>query len=231
MRRYRDNAGSPIRIDYGIGLVAGLRAFPEIAPLAPPFEQVNDDLETAHLARQALRKPMVQARASTRFGNYMVDQSIRMVENAAKIADGGRRGPLTAACFPDGLTPVVAPKGASQIKPTEELLDRMAKCKLAQAAAFRAEWAPRIEAPLDALRQASTAHNSAKAAYVNAFAEELAQRAEHARQVDRMMGLVRAAFPRDTAKQDVVFPEPVIKDSDLPSEDEVDEAAAPATTA
>lgn len=231
MRRYRNSAGSPTRIDYGIGLLAGLRAFPEIAPLAPSFEQTNADLEAALQARQALRNPMVHARARMRFAHYHARQAIRMVENAAQNADGGRRGPLTGALLPDGLKPVVAPKGAALIKPAEDLLDRMTKCKLAQAAAFRAEWTPTLEVPLEALRQASAAYDSAKTAYVNAFAEELSQRAEHARQVDRLMGLVRAAFPRDRAKQDVVFPEPFIKDSDLPSEDEEGEATAPASTA
>lgn len=231
MRKYRTNAGSTVRTDYGIALLTGLRAFPEIETLAPPFEQLNEALEGAHLARVALRKPMVQARARVRFGNYLVDQRIRMTDNGARIADGGRRGDLTIALFPDGITPVVKPKGANQIQPTEELLDRMAKCKLAKADAFRATWAPRLEQELEGLRQARKAYDDAKKAYLDAFAEELSLRAEHARQVDRLMGLVRATFPGDTDKQDVIFPEPC-RVSGLPAEEdeEMEEAAGPVSS-
>ncbi|EYF07908.1 hypothetical protein [Chondromyces apiculatus] len=219
MRRYRNNAGSPVRTDYGIGLQTGLRAFPETTPLATAFEVLNDGLETAHLERQARRKPMVQARARVRFGNYHVDQAIRMTHNAAQNADGGRRGPLTIALFPEGLTEVVAPKGAAQIAPTEELLDRFAKSKLPAMVPLRAEWVPRIETELARLQQAAATYEAARKAYVDAYTEEVAQRAEHARQVDRLMGLVRAEFPRDKAKQDVIFPD-LARDSTVPSEDE-----------
>ena len=236
MKRYRNDAGSPTRIDYGIGLSAGLRAFTETQPLAQPFEQTNDELESAYLNRQARRKPMVVARSKVRFGNYHVDQGIRMLDGAARIADGGRRGPVTTALFPEGLTAVVKPKGAAQIQPTKDLLDRFSKCKLPRAIALHAEWAPRITALLEALKLASEGYDVAKQAYVDAFAEEIAMRAEHARQVDRLMGLVRAEFPRDTARQDVIFPEPA-RESGLPEEDEVEdevedeEVAATAKTA
>ncbi|AKT40857.1 hypothetical protein [Chondromyces crocatus] len=230
MRRYRNSAGSPIRTDYGIGLQAGLRAFPETSALADPLEVLNDELEVAYLARQALRKPMVHARMGVRFGNYHVDQAIRMTHSAAHIADGGRRGPVTIALFPDGLTPVVVRRGSAQIKPCEELLGRFSKSKLPGVVQLAATWMPRIQTALTSLKASSTSYEGARKAYVDAYAEEFAQRAEHARQVDRLMGLVRAEFPRDKAKQDVIFPDPT-RDKSVPAEedeDEEDEAAAAA---
>jgi hypothetical protein len=228
MRRYRNSAGTPTRTDYGIGLVAGLQAFPETAPLAPPFEQLNDDLDQAYNARSSARKPLVAARVGLRFANYRVDQTIRILNGAAQIADGGRRGPVTADLFPEGLTPVIAPKGAGQIKPTEELLGRLTQSKLPGVIALTGEWIPRIEAGLATLVAADTAHQNANKAYLAAFKVEIAFRNEHARQVDRLMGLVRAAFPNDKTTQDIVFPE-IEAESIAASEEEAEPPAeAPA---
>ena len=229
MRRYRNKAGSPTRTDYGIGLVAGLQAFPETAALAPDFEQVNDDLDQAHTVRRAARKPLVKGRAALRFANHRVVQTIRMANRAAQIADGGRRGPVTADLFPEGLTPVIAPKGAGQIKPTEALLGRFARSKLPGVAALGAEWVQRIELGLALLRGAADAHKAANDAYVAAFQTEIGLRNEHARQVDRLMGLVRATFPNDKATQDVIFPE--LEVGPAAAEEEEDDAPAEAKPA
>lgn len=233
MQRYREDAGSPTRIDYGFGLVVGLQAFQETSNLAPTFEQVNNDLADAYDERIERRKPLVKARFGLRFANHQIDQTTRMIHGAAQIADGGRKGPITEALFPEGLTPEIRPKGAAQIKPSEELLGRFAKSKLAAVADLGATWVPRLAADLAALRSAAETHKNANDAYVDAFKTELAERAEHARQVDRVMGLVRAAFPRDKARQDLVFPE--VERGSGGGDDDLDEAppvdaAAPAVS-
>ena len=207
MRKYRNTAGSETRVEYGVALCMGLGLFPESAPLSPVFQAVNDDLAAAYEARRATRLPLVKARVALRFGNSKVDQTLRAAWRAAEIADGGRRGPISKAAFPDGLAPVVAPNGARQIGPTEQLLDRMAKSKVEGMDAFRAEWAPKIEASLTVLRTADTDHKAAHKAYVDAFGTELALRQEHYRALDKIVGGVRSAFPGDRAKQDLVFPE------------------------
>jgi hypothetical protein len=225
MRKYRITASSEIRIEYGVELCIGLGMFPESAPLAPVFQAVNDDLATAYEARRATRLPLVKARVAVRFGNYKVDQAIRAAWRAAEIADGGRRGPVSKAAFPDGLAPVVAPNGARQIGPTEALLDRMAKSKVEGMDAFRAEQAPKIEAALSALRAADTDHKAAHKAYVDAFGTELGLRQEHYRALDRIIGGVKAAFPGDRAKQDLVFPE--VESAAAASEGDEPEPGAP----
>lgn len=230
MRKYRKDAGTLTRTDYGIGLQAGLQVFPETLPLAPPLGQINDDLDDAHVTRRGLRKGVLQASAALRFANFEVDQMIRMTHHGAQNADGGRRGPITAALFPDGVSAVVDPKGAEQIKPTEELVDRFQRSKLAGVTALGASWLPQIQPALDRLRAAASAHQAATAAYQAAFREEAALRDEHLRQVERIMGLVKAAFPGDRARQDVIFPEVargkrVVEDD---AEDE-DDGEAPAS--
>lgn len=206
MRGYRTSAGTETRLDYGLELAAGLQLFSETAPLAPGFEATNAGLEAAHTTRRAKRAPRVTARVALRLANYEMDQTIRSCGKAAEIADGGRRGAVFNVLFPQGVGPVVAPAGAQQIKPTEDLLSRMTKSKNAAVMAFAKEWQPKLEASLQKLRDAATVHSDARKAYLDAFKDEIALREEHKDAVDRLMGQVRAAFPRDRVKQDLVFP-------------------------
>lgn len=76
------------------------------------------------------------------------------------------------------------------------------------------------------LGAAAEVHKAARAAYDQAFQEEVALREEHRRYVDRLMGEVRAAFPGDRARQDIVFPQ-----LDESGSDDLDEAEAPAEPA
>jgi hypothetical protein len=206
VRKYRSSADSPTRIDFGIELIAGLSFFLETKGYAASFQQLNDELDVAHTARRTARKPLLEKRAAFRFAHHSTDQTIRMAHRAAEIADGGRRGPLTEALFPDGLGPVVAPFGTRQIKPTEALIDRLTRCKLPVASDFRTEWKPKLDASLAALSAAAKDQQEARDAYLDAFRAEIALRDEHYLAIDKLMGLVRAAFPRDRARQDLVFP-------------------------
>ena len=206
MRGYRTSAGTEIRLDYGLELAVGLQLFPETAPLAPDLEALNTELDTANNARRAERSPLVKARVALRLANYEADQTIRSCGKAAEIADGGRRGPVFNTLFPDGIVPVVAPAGARQVKPTGQLLDRLTKSKNEAVVAFAKDWQPRLQAALDKLTAAADTHTAALSAYGSKFQDELALRDEHRQSVDRLMGQVRAAFPGDRVKQDLVFP-------------------------
>jgi hypothetical protein len=206
MRRYRPNAASPIRIDYGIGLVAGLNHFSQTKSLAGNFEELNNELDAAYTTRRSKRNPLVKARQAVRFGNFEVDNCIRQSARALEIAGGGRRGTLFWAIMPNGLEPIIAPAGRRQIKPTEALIDRIERCKLEEIHAFRDEWLPKLKAALAVLVEAAKAYQAAFDAFTGAFKEEAALRDEHFFGVDKLMGLVRAAFPGDKARQDLVFP-------------------------
>lgn len=206
MRKYRVNASSVVRVEFGIELSAGLANFPKTAPLAKGFEKLNDDLEGHFEQRRALRKPLLMARAALRFAEYRVDQLIRTSAHAAVMVDGGRRGTLTTALFPKGVKPVIHPPGRGQIQPTRDLIDRLDLCKLPGIDDYRAEWLPKLKGALEQLESAAQAHDTAREAYELAFKNEQSMREIHIHEVDRLMGLVRAAFPRDRALQDVIFP-------------------------
>lgn len=207
VRKYRAKAASDVRISYGIELCAGLRFFAETATYAPSLETINNDLDAALTKRIQSRKPLLEKRAAFRFAQYEADQTIRMTHRAAEIADGGRKnGPITSFLFPEGLGPVVAPHGTRQIAPTQKLVADMKRCKVEGSAAFCAEWTPNLEAALTKLQSTADAHSVARKTYSDAFQDEVALRSEHYQAVDKLVGLVRATFPNDRAKQDLVFP-------------------------
>ncbi len=212
VKKYRSSAASDIRVAYGVELIAGVRLFPETASYAAPFEALNNDLNAAYMKRVQLRKPSLEKRAVFRFAHYETDQAIRMAHRGAEIADGGRKnGPITSFLFPEGLGPVVAPFGVRQIEPTEKLIADMKRCKVPDSAAFCAEWIPKLEAALAKLKLAAAEHTAARKAHIEAFQDEVALRSEHYMAVDKLMGHVKAAFPNDRARQDLIFP--VVDDS------------------
>jgi hypothetical protein len=206
MRKYRTDAATPLRLDYGVELAAGLTLFPETAPFAAPFIALNTELETAYEDRLHKRKPLAIARVALRHENYRTDQLLRSAARAAEIADGGRRGPIFEATFPDGLRPVVTPEGARQIAPTRDLIDRLGKSRVAGIDAYRKEWLPKLATALASLEKAAALLDAATRAHRDAFTTELALRDQHLVAVDALMGQVKAVFPRDKDRQDLVFP-------------------------
>lgn len=231
MRKYRNDASSTVRVEYGIELHAGLSQFVETQDAAADILAVNDALYSQQQSRLALRAPELKARAALRFAEYHVDKIIRSAYRAAEIEDGGRRGRLTATLFPDGLTPVIRPSGRAQSKPTKELIGRLVTTKNPGFDGYRLVWLPKLESALAQLETAMGTHDSVRTAYDEAFKAELALRDAHLEIVDKVMGLVRAAFPRDREAQDVIFPVMANEASKRPANDEFDRAPSSVNTA
>lgn len=219
MKKYNPKANSPARVDYGTELCAGLARFPETAPLATDMASLDDQLFAQYLARLGTRKSLVNARVALRFADYDADQTLRGLARACEEADGTKGGPIFKSVFKDGLTAAVRPEGARQIPATEKIAKNLAESAVPGADAIRATWAPKVDGALTALSDAAAAQKAAKKAYDDAFSAEVALRNQHWIAVDRVQGQVRAAFPGNPAKQDLVFPE---------LDDTRDEPAAPA---
>ncbi|MDI3286437.1 hypothetical protein [Polyangium sp. 15x6] len=206
MRKYRSNASSTVRYEYGVELAAGLSSFPELTSAAADIQSVNEALAAQHDKRRALHVPVIRTRAALRFGEYSVERVIRLSLRAAEMEDGGRRGRICASVFPKGSRPILAPVGKRQLKPLRELVERLENSKVAGIDAYRGAWLPKLQAALASFEAAVAAHLSALTAHDEAFKLEVALREAHHDAVDRIMGQVRAAFPRDRVTQDVIFP-------------------------
>ena len=223
MRSYRSNAASDIRIEYGIELVEGLALFPELSSAASEINTINGALSARYESRRALRIPVLRTRAALRFAEYSVERVVRSALRAAEIEDGGRRARICASIFPKGSNPILKPVGKRQVKPLKDLVERLEKSQVAGIDAYRAAWLPKLKDALVSFEVAVATHLAALAAYDDVFKAELALRDAHHDTVDRSMGQVRAAFPRDRALLDVLFPPVDESDATTTSEDDAEE--------
>jgi hypothetical protein len=124
------------------------------------------------------------------------------------------------AAFPLGLRPVVAPTGTRQVPATEKLVERISKSKVAGMSDYATAWLPKLNAALGGMKAAADAYGAAYKAYLDVFGSELALREEHLLAVDRLAGQVRAAFPGDRERQDLIFP--VVESDDTAEAEEAD---------
>jgi hypothetical protein len=223
MRKYRSNADSITRVDFGVDVIEALRGFAETTPVAAALEEVNEALDESFEARRKQRKPWMRARAKVRISEYKLELIIRSSHKAAQLADGGRSGAITDLSFPDGVTPLITPTGQKQIRAVEDLMSRIQRGNAEGFEAYRGEWTPKLKAALSAFTEAQSAYAAARKAYYAAFTEELALRDDHERQVERAMGQVRAAFPKDTARQNLIFPK-AARSADEDAEEATDES-------
>ena len=223
MRSYRSNAASDVRIEYGIELGEGLALFPETASAASEIDTLNGALAIEHDKRRALRIPVLRTRAALRFAEFSVERVVRSALRAAEIEDGGRRARICASLFPKGSNPILKPVGKKQLKPLKDLVERLEKSKVAGIDAYRAVWLPKLKDALASFETAVAAHLAALSVYDDVFKTELALRDAHHDAVDRIMGQVRTAFPRDRALQDVLFPPVDEADTSTTSEDDAEE--------
>lgn len=225
MRNYRGNAGSPVRIDFGIELAEGLKSFTETAPLVSPFEADTSALQKAYEERRAARAPLLRARARFRFAGYQMDGVIRSCGRVIEIADGNRQSTCYKEVFPNGMATEVAPHGRQQLEPAAKLVERLKNSTLPALAPIKSEWLPRLEQALAELRKASEDYAAAEEHHDSLFAKELSLRTQHRLHVVKVAGLVRATFPGDRNTQDLIFPlsgddEPSGADGDEPNGNE-----------
>ncbi|MEK6607719.1 MAG: hypothetical protein AABZ30_08675 [Myxococcota bacterium] len=205
-RKYDHTASSYVRYRYGIDAAEGLRQFPETQPLAEPLQELNERLGEARLARMAAELAVAPHSARVRFGDFLCDTAIRSLSRDAEVADGGRRGPVFDGIFPSGLNAVVATSGAAQLDATVALERRFSESRVAGVEPLRTEWMPRLADARQKLEDAVAARKTGRRALADARAREEAVMEEHETAIDKLLGQVRAIFPRDVARQNVVFP-------------------------
>ncbi len=231
VRKYSKKASSDVRVAYGVELIAGLETFDSSRELAKSLLPINDELKKLRDDRAKKEHERAVQRARLRSSEYKLDQAVRSFARAVEIADGGRKGSTYAAVFPDGVTPLIAPQGRGQVAPAEKFLERVRTLKNATLESVRAEWLPKIESAATEFNAAIGAYDAAARELSQIFARELVVRDEHELSVERIMGHVKALFPRDPGLRDVIFPFIGSRRSGDAEDDDVTELEAAVTSA
>jgi hypothetical protein len=208
MKKYRSDSSTILRYEFGVELGAGLSQYPETQPRAVTFGKVNVALLAQYKARLDLREPLLLCRANMRFSCLRTKRAIRGLFNAAKQADGNRRGvgPIATALFPEGISPIVKPRGRNQMKPLKDLINRLALAKTAGIDDFRTEQLPKLQAAQKDFEAAIAQYDAAKEAHDLAFQAEKALRDQHYDEVESVIGFLRSTFPHDREVQETIFP-------------------------
>jgi len=141
MRKYPPRAGAHHRTLYGIALIAGLEQFEATRPLAAGFRTLNDALIALLLEKPPLLTALTVARAGVRVGDYQFDRVVRQIDRACQLADGGARGPVFRAVFPDHVSCVVSPTGVGQVAAGDAFVRRLEAAGV-EGVAARTEDAP-----------------------------------------------------------------------------------------
>jgi hypothetical protein len=206
MRKYHSTASVSDRVEFFVEVAEGLGLFQETAELAPPLLAQNEELERVNRERIAKERLLLNHRTKVRFADFLWDTAARSLVRAAEIKDGGIRGTVHAAIFPDGIGPVVVPSGGGQVAPARAFITALKASKAPGVDELRTEWLPKLEEALAALEDAVNGRTEAYAAVAQARAVESAACDDHELALERVMGQIRAIFPKDRRKWNVIFP-------------------------
>jgi hypothetical protein len=207
MRKPRSSAATFSVLKYGAELDVGLSQGPQTVPLADSFAPINARLGSCNQTRLQADRDQVQARVKVRYADHALDQTIRKMAHAAEIADGGRRGAISRTLFPEGITGLVVRTGEPQHAVALQLVTRLKACTAPGTEPVLGEWLPRIEQSTAELGAALQERARLANAYAIALAAEEAAREDHDRAIDKLMGEVRALFPKDRERWNLIFPE------------------------
>lgn len=206
MRKYRSNASTEVRVEFGIDLAEGLRSFAETENLAPEVDMATSALEETAEERRKQRPPWIRARAHLRFQEFQTDMLLRQAGNDAEVADGGRRGPIFNVVFPDGISEAVEPAGQKQLGASQKVYDRLVHSTHPNIGAYRDKWQPKLAAQIAKLQAAADQYNALKQQDSELAKQENAQKDAHALLIDKIAGHLRAIFPNDAKRQNAIFP-------------------------
>jgi hypothetical protein len=158
------------------------------------YRSTHDDYESAVLA-------LVETRVRVRIADYFADQRAKLLELAARGADGGRAGPITKKLFPEGLRTIVQPVGPSEVTELRKLEVRLnnaggplAAEHLPALVKVREEYEAALAERHDGLARVGAKRelrNAAKGIWLDMYS--------------RNQGAVREAYPRDKAMQNLFF--------------------------
>lgn len=205
--------------------------FPEnkaLKALGGTLAQARKSLAAAQHAYVEAVSEIVHTRAEVRFADFKADKGVRASLRKAEDADDGKGGKIASIAFPDGVTPIIKPVGATQVKAMEDLEGRLealsgtwdaAAAELASIKKLRSQYEAALKQRREAGQNASNkkaARDAAKEDYLDVYAQIAAR--------------VKAEYPRDRTMQDIFFD--TVSDAGSPieesgtDEDDVDETGS-----
>ena len=190
---------------------------PVLSQLAVRMNSAGAVLDEVHAKYVTLVKAIIRVRVDVRFADWFADNVIRMAQRAAEIADGKVGGTISTRLYPDGITPIIKPMGATQVTEMRDLESRYdviaaiwpeAPAEKEKIVAARTMYEVALNARREGLQSASnarTARDLTKEDFLSIYAEIIAR--------------VKAEYPRDRKMQDLFFDEVSAAGHDTPADE------------
>ena len=209
-------------IDLGLYARAMLAKFPQNAVLTKLGTKMGTAIHALDSAQHAYAlavRALIVPRVNVRFADYSSDAAVRATMRAAETADGMKNGKIVSAVFPDGVTPIVRPVGATQVKEMRDLEGRLeavtsfwpgAAAEKAKIADQRAKYEAALEERRDGMQAASdlrAKRDAAREDFLDVYSVTSSR--------------VKAEFPRNRPMQDLFFDE-IDAGADDAGDDETD---------
>jgi hypothetical protein len=206
---------------YAHRMLSKFTSNPTLVALAHKMLMTQQALADAQTAYLHAVNAIIFARVDVKYADYTADNGVRMAKLRAELADGKPSGPIASALMPGGVTPIIKPVGATQVKEMRDLEGRYdalaatfreALAEKAKITALRTDYETALETRRAAGQKASdlrAARNLIKEDFLSVYAE--------------VGSRVRAEFPRDRAMQDLFFDD-VTTDTGDSGDDTTDEA-------
>lgn len=222
---------------YSQAMLGLFPANPTLAALSTTLGSATSALTAAQGAYAEAVLVLIAPRVLVRFADYSSDIAVRASQRAAETADGVKGGKIGGAVFPNGVTPIVRPVGATQVTEMRALEGRLE--------AAMALW-PGAGPEKVKITDERTKYEAALAARRTAMEKAADLRAKRDAVKEDFLDVyavsasrVKAEFPRNRAMQDLFFDkvsdavvvEETSDEPDAADEAAGDDAAAPANTA
>jgi hypothetical protein len=197
------SASSKKLIRYANYHVAALSVNPVTAHLATALEEEIESVEAAEQASQEAAKNVARASALFDAADAELDLAVRRChQSVLRALEKNEASKEYKACFPKGLSAMVAGRGERQEKQVEALLSALTRHLPTIASAHAA--------PLSRALEASQARNGeykvAQRAMGNAGVNEKVARAVLIEQLHKNRGALRVVHPEDPKRVTSYFP-------------------------
>ena len=183
-----------------------LQLFEESQPLAEPVGAATQVLEAARDKREKSETALIPIRVTCSLADYTWDKTVRAFAKSVEAQAGGTKTPAYRELFPNGYRPLVTPSGEAQRVCATRFLTHLRACSSPAAKGFCEEWLPKLQQAFDGLAAGLEQRRAAETALYVARAEEQAAKRDFSRTMDKTIAEVRALYPEDRARQDLLFP-------------------------
>lgn len=209
---------------YSQAMLAKFPANTVLTALSTKVATATTALSGAQQAYAAAVLALIVPRVNVRFADHSSDAAVRASMRSAETADGVKGGKIASAVFPDGVTPIVRPVGATQVKEMRDLEGRIEaamgiwpgagpeKVKIMNERIGYETALEQRRAALQAASDLRAKRDAAREDFLDVYAVAAAR--------------VKAEYPRNRQMQDLFFDE-IDAGPDDSGDDEADASGAP----